>query len=315
MSNILVGGQAVLEGVMMRAPGIMAIAVRRINGEIQVHSDSLTSLSDKWHWLRKPFLRGILALFQSMILGFKALNFSSAIAMEDIDLQEGKPVDSTAGNSAKGMSNWSVAGVILLTLLIGIGFFFILPLVLTNLLGKVLPLIANSTVFFNFIDGIIRMFFLLAYVAVISAMPQIRRVFEYHGAEHKAIFAYEHNLPLSVENARKFPTLHPRCGTAFLLTVMLVAMIVFSLIPSDLQIWVKGLLRISLLPLIASISFEIIKRAGEKRTIWLEWIIKPGMWLQKITTREPSDQQLEVGLAALRAALQHTRPVSGDIIL
>jgi uncharacterized protein YqhQ len=311
----MVGGQAVLEGVMMRAPGIMAIAVRRMNGEIEVHSDKLSSVSDRYPWLRKPFLRGILALVQSLVLGFRALNYSSAVAMEDIDLQEGKVSDSSQPNPEKSMSNWSMAGVIILTLLIGIGFFFMLPLILTNLLGKIIPLVATSTFFFNFIDGLIRLVFLLAYVVVISMLPQIRRVFEYHGAEHKAIFAYEHNLPLDIENARKFSTLHPRCGTAFLLTVMIIAMLVFSLIPSSLPIWLKGLLRIGLLPLIASISFEIIKKAGEKPGFLLSWIIKPGLWLQRITTREPSDQQLEVGLAALRTALQQTRAVSGDIII
>ncbi len=307
MSDILVGGQAVLEGVMMRAPGIMSIAVRRQNGSIEIHKDQTKSVSDRMPWLKKPFIRGILALGQSLTLGFKALNFSSAVALADLEMAE-NPDQESAGevNAPESMSAWSVAGVIIATLVMGIGFFFLLPLYLTELMGRMFPLVIENTFLFNVVDGIIRVIFFLLYVLAISLMPDIRRVFQYHGAEHKAIFAYEAGLPLTLENARKFTTFHPRCGTAFLLTVMVIAVFVFSLVPSSLPIWIKALSRIVLLPVIASVSFEVIRKAAESSNPIFGIMIRPGLWMQRITTREPDDDQLEVGLTALRVALENT---------
>jgi uncharacterized protein YqhQ len=319
MPEILVGGQAVLEGVMMRAPGIMTIAVRRQNGVIEVHTDTLKSIADRHPWLRKPFFRGVLALCQALALGFKALNFSSAVAMEDIDAEEarksGKPLSSETPKSAKSLSNTSLAGVIILTLVLGIGFFFLLPLFLTQLIGSQLKLVSTSTIVFNIVDGVIRIIFLLAYIFVISLLPDIRRVFQYHGAEHKAIHAYEAGLPLTIENARRFPPLHPRCGTAFLLMVMVVAILVFSMIPSSAPILIKAGSRIMLLPVIAALSFELIKKAGEKTNSIFYFLVIPGLWLQKVTTRNPDDSQLEVGLRALSEALNRSQPSPSDMIL
>ncbi|MBN1549854.1 DUF1385 domain-containing protein [bacterium] len=318
MAKILVGGQAVLEGVMMRAPGIMSVAVRRMDGSIEINRSPIISLADRFPILRWPFFRGIIALGQALILGFKALNYSSAIAIADIDCQEddtGILEKKKTVVKTESLSTWSVVGVILMTLVLGIGFFFLLPLYLTELMGKLYPSINTHTVIFNLVDGIIRVFFLLIYVVAISLIPEIKKVFQYHGAEHKSIFAYEAGLPLTVENAKQFPTLHPRCGTAFLLMVMIVAIFVFSLIPSDATLFTKITLRIGLLPLIAATSFELIKLAGESRNVIMRILIQPGLWLQRITTKEPDDKQLEVGIAALNAALSEYKPDSKDIII
>jgi uncharacterized protein YqhQ len=165
------------------------------------------------------------------------------------------------------------------------------------------------------LDGFIRVLFLLFYIIGISFIPDIKRIFEYHGAEHKSIFTYEAGLPLTVENARSFPTLHPRCGTAFLLVVMVVAVFVFSLVPKDCSLGTKALSRLLLLPIIAGFSFELIKKAGEGKIRLLKIFIKPGLWLQRITTREPSDDQLEVGLKALQVALDETHNMELDIVI
>jgi uncharacterized protein YqhQ len=321
MSKIQVGGQAVLEGVMMRAPGIMAVAVRRLDGSIEVHTDPITT-SAKWQWLKKPFLRGILALFQSLVLGFRALNYSSAVAVADLEAaeaekgQDKKTSGQPAGKIEKdSLSGWSIAGVIILTLVLGIGLFFLLPLYLTELMGKSFPAVAESTFLFNLVDGVIRVVFFVLYIFGIALMPDIRRIFQYHGAEHKSIFAYEAGLPLTLENAQQFSTLHPRCGTAFLLIVMVVAVFVFSLIPSTLPLWIKAAARILFLPIIASVSFELIKKAGDGNNKLVSLLIVPGLWLQRITTREPDESQLEVGLAALKTALNQTRESAVDVIV
>ena len=309
MSKILIGGQAVLEGVMMRAPGTMTVAVRRQDGSIQLFRDRLNSVSNRFNWLKKPLIRGVLALGQAMVLGFRALNYSSAAAMADLDKNEGEPV------KEESLGNWQLAGIISLSLVLGVGFFFLLPLVITHFMGKYFPMVNDNPFLFNAVDGVIRVVFLLAYIFSISLMPDIRRVFEYHGAEHKAIYTYEAGLSLTVENARPFTTLHPRCGTAFLLMVMVIAVIVFSMIPSAWPIWLKGVSRIFLLPVIAGISYELIRYSGEHPKGIIAWGIKPGLWLQKITTREPSDDQLEVGLEALKTALAESVPTDSDMII
>ncbi|MCD4652364.1 DUF1385 domain-containing protein [bacterium] len=318
MSRLTVGGQAVLEGVMMRAPGVMSVAVRRQDGSIVVQKDLLKSPADKYPFLKWPLLRGLLALGQSLALGFKALDFSSAVAMDDIDKEEKRKkgeYDSGGKIIPKGMSLWSLVGIVTFSLVLGIGFFFFLPLYLTELAGYIFPLVKTNTFLYNIVDGIIRVFFLILYIYGISLMPDIRRVFQYHGAEHKAIFAYEAGLELTTENAKQFSTLHPRCGTAFLLTVMLVAIMVFSLIPSTAPLWIKAVCRIAFLPLIAGISFEIIRKSSESDNKLLKLLTKPGLWLQRVTTREPDDQQIEVSIAALQAALDGSDSDQYDLIV
>lgn len=322
MPDVTVGGQAVLEGVMMRAPGVMTVAVRRQDGSIVIQKDNLTSPAEKYTFLRWPFIRGLLALIQSLTLGFKALDFSSAVAMEDIDKEKHRKAPDTAlqegetpDNESPGMSTLSLIGIIATALIMAVGFFFLIPLYLTDFLGSRLPAVGQNTLIFNIVEGVIRTVFLLLYVWGISLMPDIRRVFQYHGAEHKAIFAYESGRELTLENARPFPTLHPRCGTAFLLTVMLVAIIVFSLIPSTAPFWIKAVSRVVFLPVIAGVSFEIIKKSGDSDNRILRAATAPGLWLQRITTREPDDQQLEVGIAALKAALSNSRSDPYDVIV
>ncbi|HPQ40393.1 MAG TPA: DUF1385 domain-containing protein [bacterium] len=318
MPDVTVGGQAVLEGVMMRAPGVMTVAVRRQDGTIVIHKDELTSPAERFPVLKWPFVRGLMALGQSLALGFKALDYSSAIAMDDIDRSQkpaggSEPVPGTP--EPKGMSTLSLIGVIAGAMVLGIGFFFFIPLYLTEFVASSVHAVREHTLLFNAVDGIIRVIFLIAYVWAISLMPDIRRVFQYHGAEHKAIFAYEAGCPLTPDHAKPFPTLHPRCGTAFLLTVMLVAILVFSLIPSTAALWLKAISRIVLLPVIAGVSFEIIRKSGESDNRLLRAATAPGLWLQRITTREPDDQQLEVGIAALQAALSQSRNDQYDIIV
>lgn len=319
MSNVTVGGQAVLEGVMMRAPGVMSIAVRRQDGSIVIQKDKLTSPAEKYPVLKWPLIRGLLALGQSLALGFKALDFSSAIAMDDIDreesLKKGEPIDESKSVTPTGMSMWSFISVMAVALGLGVTFFFFLPLYLTDLSGKLWPAVKTNAILFNFVDGIIRVFFLIVYIYGISLMSDIRRVFQYHGAEHKAIYAYENGLELTLENARSFSTLHPRCGTAFLLTVMVVAMLIFSLIPSSAPLWIKAVSRVVLLPLIAGVSYEIIRKSGESDNKLLRLMTLPGLWLQRITTREPDDLQLEVGIEALKAALADSDENQFDLIV
>jgi len=277
------------------------------------------SPADKYSFLKWPLLRGLLALCQSLALGFKALDFSSAVAMDDIDREEkrkeGESLETDKEVTPDGMSVWPLIGIVSFSIILGIGFFFFLPLYLTELTCLVCPAVQSSNLLYNIVDGIIRVLFLILYIYGISIMPDIRRVFQYHGAEHKAIYTYEAGLELTPENARNFSTLHPRCGTAFLLTVMLVAIMVFSLIPSTASIWLKAGLRIVFLPLIAGISFEIIRKSSESDNKLLNLMTKPGMWLQCVTTREPTDQQLEVGLAALKAALDGSNTDQYDLIV
>ncbi len=318
MKKISVGGQAVLEGVMMRAPGVMTVAVRRADGSIEVHKEDFTSVSDRIPLWKKPFFRGILALGQSLMLGFKALNYSSSVAMADVEMEENakKGIKTESAKvEAKGMSPWAVAGVLIATAVLGIGFFFMLPLYLTELAGKYISLIAHNSVVYNLFEGVIRIIFLILYIVGIALLPDIKRIFQYHGAEHKSIATYESDLPLSVSNARPFSTLHPRCGTAFLLMVMVTAIIIFSIIPTSLNIWVKAISRLLLLPVIAGVAFEMIKKAGESSNPLWKILIQPGLWLQKVTTKEPDDLQLEVGLEALKAALESASPDNSDPII
>ncbi len=313
MSQILVGGQAVFEGVMMRAPGIMSIAVRRKDGSITVYKD-LRESAKNVKFFKKPFLRGIMALIQALMLGFKALNYSSAIALSD--LEEGNKSLSDSSNTCKSRySKFLTFVIVIFSIFIGFLFFFFLPLYLTNIFACFYPTILNHNLIFNFIDGIIRIIFLLGYIIGISFIPDIKKIFQYHGAEHKSIFTYEAGLPLTVENAKPFPTLHPRCGTAFLLVVMIIGIIVFTIIPKDSSLWMKAGARLFLLPVIAGISFELIKKAGEGKSKFFTILIKPGLWLQRITTREPSDDQLEVGLKALQVAIDEAQNAEFDFVV
>ena len=298
--SINIGGQAVLEGVMMRAPRSMTVAVRTPSGEIALKKDALKLLADRWKFLKWPILRGTVTLFSALALGMKALNFSATCALEELNKGEGDK----GKKKEKPMSDLAMGATMALSIGLGLGLFFYLPLYLTQLMKGILPVTQDSSLAFNLVDGVIRIAVFLLYILVISRMKDIRRVFEYHGAEHKAIYAYEAGGPVTVETARPYSTLHPRCGTSFLLIVMVLSILVFSFIPKSAVFYEKALARLVLIPVIAGLSYEFIRFSSKRKDgPVMSALIAPGLWLQKLTTREPSDDQLEVAIHALKEAL------------
>jgi uncharacterized protein YqhQ len=332
-----VGGQAILEGVMMRGISTWAVAVRLPVGEpdpqieaearvlvgalhgpsangahahpheapvvaadvapggeeplgkIDVQTFPLTSMLKRHRWLRLPILRGVIALGESLAIGFRALNLSA---------------NAQLGEEAEEISGGMWAGTVIVALVLAIGLFFVVPVGLTSLIKGQL----NSAVLFWVVEGVVRTTIFLGYLFLLSRVPDLRRVFEYHGAEHKTISCYEAGLPLEPENAQRFSRLHPRCGTSFLLVVMIVAIFVFAPIGLPAWYWLV-LTRIVGVPLIAGISFELIKLAGKnRRKRWVQIIMAPGMALQRLTTREPDLDQLAVAIAALEAVLAVEKP-------
>jgi len=299
MSKIHVGGQAVIEGVMMRAPRSVAIAVRRADGEIIVKKELSIPLSERFPLVKLPILRGAVALFTSLIIGIKALNFSANEAMTEDEKEKEK---SEGKESGSDLSSWAMAGTMTVAFGFGICLFFLFPLYLTKLLT---PVIGTNNIIFNLVDGVIRVIVFLLYIWAISRMSDIQRVFQYHGAEHKSIFAFEAGDDLSVDNVRRYSRLHPRCGTSFLLIVMLVSIAVFSVIPKLWPFYLKAGSRVFLLPMIAGISYEFLKwSASHDSHPLVKMIITPGLALQRLTTREPDDSQLEVAISSLNAALE-----------
>jgi uncharacterized protein YqhQ len=290
--KINIGGQAVIEGVMMRAPRALAIAVRRPDGEITVKKEEVVPLSERFPIVKLPIVRGAVALFQSLIVGIKALNFSANEAIAEEDVKSGEK---------KELSSWAMAGTMGVAFGFGILLFFIMPLYLTKLL---VPLIGDSNIVFNLVDGVIRVVVFLLYIWTISRMEDIQRVFQYHGAEHKSIFAFEAGEELTVENVRKHSRLHPRCGTSFLLIVMVVSIVIFSMIPKLWPFYLKAGSRVVLLPLIAGVSYEFLKwSAKNDNTPLVKMIIAPGLALQRLTTREPDESQMEVAIRSMEEAL------------
>src|SRR3954469_19569052 len=304
-----VGGQAVLEGVMMRGVSTWAVAVRKPLpeqlheggldaeevplGEIEVSSQPLTSVLKKHRLLRLPLIRGVVALGESLAIGFKALGISANAQLPE-DEQE--------------ISGGVWAGTVVVAILLAVGLFFVIPVGLTSLIKDEL----NSSFLFWLVEGVLRTAIFLGYLLLLSRLRDLRRVFEYHGAEHKTIAAYEAGVPLTPENAARFSRLHPRCGTSFLLIVMIVAIFVFA--PIGLPAWwLLVITRILGVPLIAGISFEIIKWAGRNRNkAWVRALMWPGLQLQKLTTREPDHDQLAVAIAALDAVLEVEKPGEQD---
>jgi uncharacterized protein YqhQ len=296
MEKINVGGQAVIEGVMMRAPRSVAIAVRRPGGEIVVKRELVAPLSERYPVVKLPIIRGAVALFQSLVIGIRALNFSANEAMVEEEPEGAK--------GEQELSSWAMAGTMAVAFAFGIGLFFVLPLYATKLLTQ-FALISDTNVIFNLVDGVIRVVVFLLYIWGISRMNDIKRVFQYHGAEHKSIFAHEAGETLTVENVRRYSRLHPRCGTSFLLIVMLVSIAVFSLIPKLWPFYLKAGARVVLLPLIAGISYEFLKwGAKHEANPLVRLLIAPGLALQRLTTGEPDDAQLEVAIRSLNEALE-----------
>lgn len=291
-SDLPVGGQAVLEGVMMRGVSTWAVAVR-VDNEISVQSFPLVSALRRHRWLRWPLIRGVVALGESLKVGLNALNIS---------------VNAQVPEGHKQLSGRGWAGTVALALAFAISLFFLLPVTLTSLLRDVLP---NSVVFV-IVEKLIRITIFLLYIWAVSRLKHLQRVFEYHGAEHKTISCYEAGLPLTPENAQRFSRLHPRCGTSFLLIVMVVAVIVFAPLGTPAWYWLL-VSRVVGIPLVAGIAFEVIKWFGRNRTKrWAQILMTPGMKLQLFTTREPDLGQLAVAIAALEAVLAVESPADAD---
>ena len=305
--DISVGGQAVIEGVMMRAPTNIATAVRKPNREILIKSDPYISLSNRYKALNTPVLRGAVAFFEMLFIGIRALNFSADVALVEQEKAE-KGVDWKRPQGKKLTDRLMLVGIIVLAFGLAIGIFFALPLFFTEVMG-----LSKNALSFNMAAGIIRISFFLAYLCAISQWKEIRRIFEYHGAEHKSINAFESGEELSVENLRKYSTYHPRCGTSFLLIVVMLAIFLFAVADTIVEIMIghrptvlqRFITHFSFLPLLGGISYELLKLSGKKRNNrFLRWLMAPGLWLQKITTKDPDDAQIEVAIVALKNALE-----------
>jgi uncharacterized protein YqhQ len=294
--DILVGGQAVIEGVMMRTPHAYAVAVRRADGSIETKREPVKRLSDYWKPLSWLVIRGFAVLIQSLILGMSTLNYSINVAMKDLEPEDKK----------KKKSKESTALPIAFSMIIGVAaavfLFILLPLWITTWIKGYIAAVHNWVVF-NLVDGLIRVIFFLTYIILVSLMKDIRRVFQYHGAEHKVVHTWEAAEELTVENARKKSTLHPRCGTSFLMFVMVVSIIVFSLFKFNAFLAIF-LSRIVLVPLVSGLSYELIRLSAPRcHKGFFRIIVLPGMALQRITTKPPSDDQLEVAIRALKESL------------
>jgi uncharacterized protein YqhQ len=291
--SLAVGGQAVLEGVMMRGQNGIAVAVRKPNGDIALKNEPFQPITKRIKWLNVPILRGAILLVETMYIGVKALNFSGDIALEE----EKQKAEAAGKKQSETLNSLWMALTIVFALAIGVAVFFYIPLVLTELLHL------DSGILFNLVDGIIRLVFFLTYIYTISRWKEIRRVFEYHGAEHKSIHAFENQKELIPESARPFTTLHPRCGTSFLLIVMVVSILVFMFLGKPANVG-QRLLRLAFVPVIGGISYELIKLSAKAYSNrFFRLFIIPGLWLQKITTVEPDDGQLEVAMVALKSAI------------
>ena len=276
-----VGGQAVIEGVMMRAPEAWAVAVRRPDGVIEAKRHDLPGITSRSKAAKVPFLRGIFVLAESLNLGFRALSWSAE----------------KAGDEEEQVSRTQVIWTMVLAVVLAIGLFVLVPVLAAGFLKQY---VADSNIAFVVIDGLIRILLVVGYIWLIGRADDIQRVFQYHGAEHKTIHAYENGDPLDVESIQRYSPRHPRCGTSFIIIVAMVAFFVFLLLAPLQFVW-QVVARLALIPVIAGISYEVLKAAAGHR--WLAWASKPGMWIQSITTKEPGDDQVEVAVASLLAAL------------
>ncbi len=295
--SVLVGGQAVIEGVLMRLPQTYAVAVRDPSGEVKIKKERLPETA-QGKFGNLPLVRGSVILFKAMMLGISALNFSAEVAMED-EPAEGKTREADKSGVA---FSWAMAVTVIVSLALGVALFFYVPLLLTQFLSKYVAA-AQHSFGFNLVDGAIRIVFFIAYILAISLMKDIRRVFAYHGAEHKAVYTWEAKEALTVDNARNKSTLHPRCGTSFLLFVMVVSILVFSLVPHSYPFWAKAAARLVFLPLIAGISYGLIRFTAKfPKSPFIRPLMWPGLAFQLLTTRQPDDTMLEVALRALAEA-------------
>jgi len=303
----LVGGQAVLEGVMMRSPHAWAIACRKPSGEVSTHSEPLERLSEKRKWMAWPVVRGVVTLGHAMTLGFRALKFSANVALDE---SQPEPAE---GKKRLEISGWMAA----VNIVISVGFFIFmykfLPLVAATELKRVNPLFGEQIIF-NLVDGIIRIALFLLFIWGVSLWNDIHRVYEYHGAEHKTVYAFENGDPLDTAAVQKYSTFHPRCGTSFLMTVMIISIVVYTLIPVT-TFAARFAVRIALLPVIAGLSYEIIRFAAKHRGSLFALMTAPGLWLQRITTQPPSDAQAECAIVALDHAMALEKEHGGELVI
>jgi uncharacterized protein YqhQ len=300
----LVGGQAVLEGVMMRSPHAWGICIRKPDGTLSTHCEPLDRLSEKHKWMGWPIIRGVMTLGQATVLGFRALRYSANVALDQLPAGEEKKTE---------ISGWVAA----VNIIISVGFFIFLykfvPLLAATKLKNAHPVFDNQ-IMFNVVDGIIRIGLFLLFIWGVSLFADIRRVYQYHGAEHKTVFAFESRSPLTVPNAQAYSTFHPRCGTSFLMTVMLISMLVYMLIPAT-TFWARFGFRIALLPVIAGISYEMIRFSAKHASSLFALLTKPGLWLQRITTQPPADDQVECAIAALNEAMELEKQRGGELVI
>jgi uncharacterized protein YqhQ len=313
----LVGGQAVLEGVMMRSPHAWGIAVRKPSGEIVTHSEPLERPSEQHKWMGWPVVRGVMTLGHAMTLGFRALKFSANAVLEDLSVGDAEGKDSSGDAKEQG-KKWEITGWMAgLNMAFSVLFFIFmykyLPLLATTELKRVNPVFGNQ-ILFNLVDGLIRIAMFLLFVWGVSLWKDIRRVYEYHGAEHKTVFAFENGDPLQTAAVQKYSTFHPRCGTSFLMTVMIISMFVYMAIPVQ-TFWARFGIRIALLPVIAGVSYEIIRYAAKHRGSLFSLMTAPGLWLQRITTQPPDNSQVECAIVALDQAMALEKQRGGELVI
>ena len=305
----LVGGQAVLEGVMMRSPHAWAITCRKPSGELSTHSEPLERLSEKHKWMAWPVLRGVMTLGHAMALGFRALRFSANVQLDELQQSMGE----AAPRKKLEISGW----IATVNILFSVGFFIFmykyLPLLATTELKKTHPTL-NGQIMFNLIDGLIRLALFLLFIWGTSLLSDIRRVYQYHGAEHKTVFAFENGDPLETAAVQKYSTFHPRCGTSFLMTVMIISIFVYMLVPVH-TFWARFAIRIALLPVITGVSYEIIRYAAKHRGSLFAVMTAPGLWLQRVTTKPPSDDQAECAIHALDQAMAVEKQRGGELVI
>jgi uncharacterized protein YqhQ len=332
----LVGGQAVLEGVMMRSPHAWAIACRKPSGEVVTMSEPLDRPSEKHKWMAWPMVRGIMTLGYAMKLGYRALRFSANVAIEDVmqgdrDANVGMAASavppkrsqaeasgshaskSETREKAAAISNWMAAVNVLISVAFFIFMYKYIPLLAATELKRIDPALGGQIVF-NLVDGAIRLGLFLVFIWGISLWKDIRRVYEYHGAEHKTVFAFENGDPLTTVAVQKYSTFHPRCGTSFLMTVMLISIAFYMLIPFT-GFWARFASRIVLLPIIAGVSYEIIRFAAKHRGSLFALMTAPGLWLQRITTQPPSDPQAQCAIVALEQAMLLEKEHGGELVI
>ena len=331
----LVGGQAVLEGVMMRSPHAWAIACRKPSGEVVTMQESLDRPSEKHKWMAWPIVRGVMTLGYAMSLGYRALRFSANVAIEDVmqsEKEDAETVASTvpakrsetersatestksrAREKAAAISGWLAGVNVVISLAFFIFMYKYLPLVAATELKKVNPALGGQ-IMFNLIDGAVRLILFLLFIWGVSLFADIRRVYQYHGAEHKTVFAFENGDPLSTAAVQKYSTFHPRCGTSFLMTVMLISIGFYMLVPFT-TFWARFAARIALLPVIAGVSYEIIRFAAKHRGSLFALMTAPGLWLQRITTKPPSDEQAQCAIVALDHAMALEKEHGGELVI